>query len=122
MDELESLPIGDGELDAATLMLVLHHIPDPADVIAEVARVLRPGGRLLIVDMLPHERQEYRQEMGHVWMGFSREQIDLLLQGAGLECAGFHGLPPQTSAQGPLLFTATARKPLVASTGGVAGT
>src|SRR5262245_45826296 len=52
--ELESLPIdsvNDGGLDAATLMLVLHHVPEPEKALAEVARVVKPGGRVLIVDM-----------------------------------------------------------------------
>src|SRR6185503_5976528 len=55
--ELEALPLKAGELDAAMLSLVLHYSPDPALALAEVARVLRPGGRLLVVDMLPHERE-----------------------------------------------------------------
>ena len=50
-------------LDAATLMLVLHHISEPARALAEVARVLKPGGRLLFVDMLPHDREHYRQQI-----------------------------------------------------------
>ena len=45
--ELEALPIDDGRLDAATLMLVLHHVPEPGAALAEVARVLAPGGRVL---------------------------------------------------------------------------
>ena len=53
--ELESLPIADQELDAATLLLVLHHVADPAAALAEAARVLKPGGRLIIADMLPHD-------------------------------------------------------------------
>ena len=69
--ELEVLPLAAGELDAAMLSLVLHYAPDPALALGEVARVLRPGGRVLLVDMLPHEREEYQQQMGHVWLGFS---------------------------------------------------
>src|SRR3954470_11913079 len=48
--DLESLPIDDARLDAATLMLVLHHVADPERAIADIARVLKPGGRLIIVD------------------------------------------------------------------------
>jgi ArsR family transcriptional regulator len=106
--ELESLPIDDNRLDAATLILVLHHLPDPAKVISEVARVLKPRGRLLIVDMLPHERTEYRQEMGHVWMGFDHEQIMNFLEAADLQPMHYHPLPPDTMAKGPALFASTA--------------
>ncbi|MHC4428027.1 MAG: ArsR/SmtB family transcription factor [Planctomycetota bacterium] len=106
--ELERLPIDDRSLDAATLILVLHHLPDPARVLTEVARKLRPGGRLLLVDMLPHDRQEYRQQMGHVWLGFSEEQIDRLLSTAGLSSRGFRSLPTDPSAGAPSLFAAVA--------------
>ena len=81
--DLESLPIDDARLDVATLMLVLHYVPDPAVALAEVARVLKPGGRLLLVDMMPHERESYRQQMGHVWLGFADEQLRRLMTDAG---------------------------------------
>ena len=69
--ELENLPIEAGELDAAMLSLVLHYSPSPGRALSDVARALVPGGRVLVVDMLPHERQDYQQQMGHVWLGFS---------------------------------------------------
>jgi len=106
--ELEALPLADGVVDAATLMLVLHHLPDPREVIAEVARVLRPGGRLLIVDMLPHDRHEYRQEMGHIWMGFSQKQIERYLGACGFGRSYFRCLDPEPAALGPALFSTTA--------------
>ena len=68
--DLEALPIEDGELDAAALYLVLHYAVEPARVLAEARRALRSGGRLLVVDMIPHDREEYRQQMGHLWTGF----------------------------------------------------
>jgi SAM-dependent methyltransferase len=67
---LEALPVGDGELDAAVLFLVLHYLEEPARALAEVARALKPGGRVLVVDMTPHDREEYRQRMAHLWLGF----------------------------------------------------
>ena len=105
---LEALPLQDQTLDIATLMLVLHHLPDPEKAIAEVGRVLKPGGKLLIVDMLPHDRQEYRQSMGHVWMGFATDRIERLLNRYEFENVRIIDLPTETTAMGPSLFAATA--------------
>jgi ArsR family transcriptional regulator len=107
--ELEALPLEDASTDAVTLMLALHHVVDPAAVLREAARVLRSAGRFLLVDMLPHERHEYRQEMGHVWLGFSERQIGALFAEAGFELLGFHPLPAEVAARGPSLFAASAR-------------
>lgn len=106
--ELEALPIADGELDAATLLLVLHHLPDPAAALIEAARALKPGGRLLLADMLPHDREEYRQQMGHVWLGFGDEQVQRLLSAAGFSRIRILPLPAHADAMGPALFVATA--------------
>lgn len=108
--ELEALPIGDAELDAATLMLVLHHLPDPAAALKEAHRALKPGGRLVIADMLPHDHEEYRQQMGHVWLGFSEEQMTRLLSAAGFDRVRVVALPVNAAAKGPALFVATAVK------------
>jgi ArsR family transcriptional regulator len=105
---LESLPLEAGALDAALLTLVLHHVASPAQVLAEAHRVLRPGGRLLIVDMAPHDREEYRQRMGHVWLGFSADQIQRLLAQAGFADARIYPLAPGPDAKGPALFAASA--------------
>src|SRR3954471_13682212 len=91
--ELESLPIKNGELDAALLSLVLHYSPEPARTLTEVARVCRPGAKVLVVDMLPHHHEEYQQQMGHVWLGFSETQIVKFLTAAGFENARVRALP-----------------------------
>jgi ubiquinone/menaquinone biosynthesis C-methylase UbiE/DNA-binding transcriptional ArsR family regulator len=108
--ELEALPIRDDELDAATLLLVLHHLPDPAAALSEAHRALKPGGRLVIADMLPHDHEEYRQQMGHVWLGFSEEQMQRLLSAAGFERIRIVALPVNAAAKGPALFVATGVK------------
>jgi ubiquinone/menaquinone biosynthesis C-methylase UbiE/DNA-binding transcriptional ArsR family regulator len=105
--ELEELPVDDGALDAATLLLVLHHVPDPSAVLREAARALVPSGRLLICDMLPHDKEEYRQQMGHVWLGFGEDQIRKLLAGAGFEKMRMATLAADPNAKGPALFVAS---------------
>ena len=108
--DLESLPLEAGELDCAMLALVLHYSPDPAMALAEVARVVKPGGRLLVVDMLPHEREEYQQQMGHVWLGFSEKQMSRFLTGAGFNDIRMRVLPADPDARGPGLFAAVATR------------
>ena len=110
--ELEALPIDDDQLDVALLMLVLHHLPEPGRALAEVARTLRPGGRVVVVDMLPHDREAYRRQMGHVWLGFSNDDARQMLDAAHLVEPTIVPLPPDARAKGPALFAATARKPL----------
>lgn len=108
--DMEALPIDDDQLDAAIAALVLHHVPEPARAIAEMHRVLKPGGRALIVDMLPHDRVEYQQQMGHVWLGFSAKTMKKYLEAAGFQNVHTVALPPDSQAKGPVLFVSCARK------------
>ena len=108
---IEALPIADDELDAATLVLVLHYLAEPAAAVREAVRALRPGGRLLVVDMLPHERDEYRQQMGHLWLGFDPDEVRRWLSRAGLRQIKLRPLPTDVDAKGPALFAAVAVKP-----------
>jgi len=105
--QLEDLPLEDASLDVAFLNLVLHHVSDPLRALREVSRVLKPMGRLVLVDMQQHDRNEYRQQMGHVWLGFSQGQISDWLRQAGLAVVHFVNLPPDPSSKGPSLFVAT---------------
>lgn len=105
--ELEALPIDDARLDLAMLTLVLHHVIEPGRALSEVARVLKPGGRIAVVDMLPHDRESYRQQMGHAWLGFSEPMVRSLLAEAGFEGIRVVPLSTDPAARGPALFVAT---------------
>ena len=108
---LEELPIADGELDVAVLALVLHYVVDPALVLKEVHRALKPGGRAIVVDMRAHERGlGYAEEMGHVWPGFELGQVERWLGDAGFGAPRTQPLRPDPVASGPLLFLASAAR------------
>lgn len=119
--DLEALPVADGELDAAVLALVLHHLPEPELALAEAARAVRPGGRVIVVDMQPHEREAYRAEMGHAWLGFPPEQLAGWLADAGLAAPRLVPLPPDAAGKGPPLFVAVARRPAADAVSGNTG-
>ena len=114
--DLEALPIRDGTLDVAVLSLVLHYVVDPPDVLREAWRALKPGGRILLVEMRLHDRgAAYAEEMGHVWPGFDQEVVGGWLRDAGFNPVHARPLPPDPEAAGPMLFIATGLKPGPAS-------
>lgn len=82
--DLYALPMGDGQADAAILHHVLHFAQQPGAAIAEAARVLKGGGRLLIADFAPHDREELRARDAHTRLGFSDDQVTGWFEAAGL--------------------------------------
>lgn len=108
--ELTELPIEDATCDAALLLLVLSYVPDPATALSEMARVLKAGGRAIVVDLLPHDRDDFRRRMGQQRLGFERSEFEHLMAAAGFEKPAIRPLPSEPNVKGPALFLATATR------------
>ena len=85
--ELERLPLKDATIDIALLSQALHHADAPAAALAEAWRILRPGGRVVILDLRKHDQQWVRAKLGDRWLGFADEQLGELIEAAGFEDA-----------------------------------
>lgn len=72
----EALPVGDGVCDVVQCAMVLHHVAQPGRVVAELARVLRPGGRLAVTSFCAHHQEWMRSELAHQWLGFERTEME----------------------------------------------
>ena len=103
----------DGCADLVTVHQVLHYLGDPAAAVGEAARLVAPGGRLLIVDFAPHRLEYLREQHQHRRLGFSDEEIGRWFEGAGLELASAAALPPASDA-GLTVKIWTARRPALA--------
>ena len=84
--DLYNVPLPDGAADAVILHQVLHFLDDPAAAVAEAARLLKPGGRLLVVDFAPHELEFLREQSAHRRLGFASDQLKRWLKESGLKC------------------------------------
>ena len=82
--DMYRLPFSAGSFDTAVLQMVLHYAEDPAAAITEAARVLRPGGLLLVVDLVRHGAAEQVARLAHRWPGFDDAAVARLMQDAGL--------------------------------------
>ena len=94
--DMYRLPLADASFDTAVLQMVLHHAEDPAGVVAEAARVLRPAGRLIVIDLGEHGSSELTDTLAHRWSGFSDDTMRRLLAEAGI------GLGEPVTIPGPL--------------------
>lgn len=100
--DLYNVPLPDGAADAVILHQVLHFLDDPAASIAEAARLLKPGGKLLVVDFAPHELEFLREQYAHRRLGFSGDQLRRWFQDAGLDLTEERALAPAADAEGKL--------------------
>jgi ArsR family transcriptional regulator len=110
--DLERLPLDDASCDAALLVLVLAYAPDPRLVLAEAARILKPGGRAVVVDLSRHGDEGLRDKLGQARAGFEPGELAALLAGAGLGAPAVHPLRPEPSARAPALLVASGERPV----------
>jgi ubiquinone/menaquinone biosynthesis C-methylase UbiE len=93
--ELDALPLEDDSMDAAVGNMVLHHAPDPAAMLTEMARVVRPGGVVAVTDEVEHEYEWMRTEQADLWLGFSQPQVEGFFASARLVAYGYDTLGMQ---------------------------
>ncbi len=102
--------IEDGSVDGVVCALVLHHVAEPGRAISALSGLLREGGILLVIDMVSHDREEYRRSMGHKHLGFSEREAESMMTEAGLEGIRVRAMAGESQSRGPSLFVATGRK------------
>lgn len=83
--DIEKLPLRDASVDLALLSQALHHADDPSRALSEAVRVVRPGGRVLVLDLRSHEQAWVRERLDDRWLGFDDRELAALLEGAGLK-------------------------------------
>lgn len=112
LGEASDLPLADGEVDAAFAHMVLQYLPSPQEALLEMVRVVKPGGEVVVIDFMRHDREWMKHELGVLWMGFPPEDIASQFGAAGLEEIRLEIVPPASrGADLPETFIANARKP-----------
>ena len=82
---IERVPLRDASVDVAILSQALHHAQDPERALSEAARIVSPGGHVLVLDLRQHDQEWVTERLGDRWHGFSEEALEKLLAGAGLK-------------------------------------
>lgn len=109
--DAHALPLADASVDAAFAHMVLHSLEEPERAVREMARVVRPGGRVVLVDFLAHDHAWMAQELGLLWLGFDPAVVLDWLAAAGLEDPRLSREEPDAKRDLPASFVAVARRP-----------
>jgi ubiquinone/menaquinone biosynthesis C-methylase UbiE len=104
--DFEALPLEDGSVDAVMLSQALHHAAQPAKAMSEAARILRPGGRLIVLDLLRHDQDWVREQWADQWLGFEESELKAWMAKSGLTDVRLDRLPAAAPEFSVLLATA----------------
>jgi ubiquinone/menaquinone biosynthesis C-methylase UbiE len=108
LGDASSLPLADGEVDAAFAHMVLQYLASPMDALREMARVVAPGGSVIVIDFVSHDREWMREELGVLRLGFTAEEVTSSFVSAGLA-------EPRIEIQAPASRTADLPETFIAS-------
>jgi len=103
LGEMSHLPLPDVSVACVVANMVLHHAADPAAVLAEIRRVLAPGGVLLLADLARHEREAAREQLADQWLGFDEEELSGWLTAAGFTQVAIKRIAAATGQESVLL-------------------
>jgi ArsR family transcriptional regulator len=105
--DLEKLPLDTGSIDSAFVSQVLHHAARPGKGLTEAARILKPGGRLILLDLAQHDQEWVRTEWADQWLGFEERELRGWLAEAGLKMEIFQILQGPEPAFSVVMIVAT---------------
>lgn len=109
--DMAQLPLAEAEVDLAIAVLVLHHVPAPRDALAELHRVVRAGGQVLVVEQIAHQNEAFRDRMQDRWWGFEPAEFQGLLESLGFgQVRSYRLVTVERGADAPELFVATGSK------------
>lgn len=111
LGDIENIPISDDAVDVALFSQALHHAVNPQRAVTEAYRILKPGGRILILDLVSHTYEQARDLYAHEWLGFAEAEVFAMLKTAGFAAIDISVVSREKEAPNFQTMLAMATKP-----------
>ncbi len=108
--DLHKLPLPAGKKDLVVISQSLHHVAEPADVLKEAARLLKPQGRIVVLELMPHQEKWVQEQLGHLHLGFEPKVLEQHLAEAGFKNVVFTPYPREAASPFRVFLLTGARK------------